>query len=531
VAGSSSARRFTKVRPLGEGGMGSVWLAWDNLLQRSVAVKQMRVGYGNGVSPSRVLREARALSRLSHPNIVGVLELVEHDEGPWIVMEYVEGDSLADWITEPERPALAEDRVAEIGLTVLEALTVAHAAGVVHRDVKPANILIRKAPAAGPLSSRICLVDFGNAAIEGYELTTKSGLIGTPGFIAPERFRGITGPESDLWSLGVTLYEAVERRLPFHRDTPEQVMHAILEQDPDSTERARRLAPVLSRLLEKDPARRPDPRRAETMLRQVIAGHRADRVKDGRESTGGADPVRRTDSGLRSPDSVPSSPSSGFASIVALNPGEAAAVLRRQGPRPAALILARMATEHPSEAVAVLEAMTDGFGAELLRHAEPTAAVTLLLELPTEGAARLLTQLPQPAATEVVAALPVRDPVTVRLMRALPSAAAARLLNDTADEHAVALMELYGRRRTVAVLARMTPRRAARVLDRTPSDLAEAAAVLRDLPRERVGGILDRMDADRVAAILLADRAEAPRLLRSMRPTEAHEVIERMQRG
>jgi flagellar motility protein MotE (MotC chaperone) len=531
MANSSSAERYEMVCSLGEGGMGSVWLAWDTLLHRNVAIKRTRVGrvpgaYNSVASPERVLREARALSRLDHRNIVRVIELVERDEGPWIVMEYVQGHSLAEWIT--QRPAeLTEDRVAEIGLVVLGALGAAHKRGVIHRDVKPANILIKDT--GGSLRSRICLVDFGNAAMEGHELTTKGNVIGTFAYTAPERFDHIAGKASDLWSLGVTLYEAVERRLPFQGETLPKLIKAISEKDPAPPQQGRLLAPVLFRLLEKDPGKRPHPDEAGAMLRQVIAVRRAERARRSRGESH-SENLRQNSAKSRGgecPDdgTPPPVPSSGFAMVMAHEPKVAVAVLGRQGPRQAAQILGRMAMEDPDGAVAVIKAMTDRFAAELLRHAAPVAAVTVLLSLPADHGARLITQVPQASAIEIVLALPTSKAETVRLMLALPPRSAARLLNYAPAEHAVALMEHCDRRRTTAVLTEMAPRRAAGVLDLMPSDLREAAAVLRGLPRDRVGIVLDQMAAARVAAILQVEPAAATQFLRLMRPEHAREVI------
>ncbi|HEU5160111.1 MAG TPA: protein kinase [Streptosporangiaceae bacterium] len=542
MTGSNAAERYEIVKRLGEGGMGSVWLAWDTLLHRHVAIKKMRIGrvpaeHNRAVSAARVLREARALSRLSHPNIVGVIELLERDEGPWIVMEYVEGRSLADWIaTWPAR--LTEDKVAEIGLTVLDALKAAHASGVLHRDVKPANILIKDMP--GSLTSRIRLVDFGNAAMEGHDLTTLGNVIGTLPYVAPERFNRATGPASDLWSLGVTLYEAAERRLPFQREDQILVYKAILDEAPDQMKRAPLLAPLVSRLLEKDPARRPRPDEVTLMLRRVIASRREVRdeheARDRRDGRVRPSPAAPNDDAPDGPPPAPSGasgPATGFAAVAALSPKEAAAVLRKQGPRQAALLLGRMATRDPRGVTATFRVMDDGFAAELLRQAEPAAAAMMLLGLPAQHGARLLVQVSQvspPSATGIIMALPARDAATARLMNALAPGDAARLLNDTPPEHVVALTAPYDRRRITAVLAEMNPRKAAGVLDLAPADPRAAVTVLRGLPGNRVGLVLDRMDAARVAAILQVEPAADSRFLKLMRPEAAWEVIEQMDR-
>ncbi len=523
---SSSSERYEVVRRLGEGGMGSVWLAWDTLLQRNVAIKRMRLGSQNpAVSNARVLREARALSRLSHPNIVRVIELVEGDDGPLIVMDYVEGHSLDDWIK--KRPAkLTERRVAEIGLTVLDALKVAHDRGVLHRDVKPANILIKDT--AGSLRSRICLVDFGNAAMEGHELTTRGNVVGTLAYVAPERFdRTTIGPASDLWSLGVTLYEAVERRLPFQRENTLQIYRAIHDDAPDPLEHARQLAGVLTRLLEKDPEQRPNPDETGAMLRQVIEAGKAERTSQGGDERTTEDTdTDLDDTGRQDTTTLP--PSMGFAEIAALSPKQAVAVLRKLGPRRAAPILGRVAAKNPNGANAVIKEMDDPFAVELLRHTKPAAVITLLLGLTAEHGARLVGQVPKSSAAAIISALSAREPRTVRLMEALSPKSAARLLDSAAAEQVIALTEPYGRQRITAVLAVMSPGRVAEILDRMSVNLGRAAMVLRGLPRDRVGPALDLMDAARAAVILQADPARASGFLRLMRPECALRVIEHM---
>lgn len=238
------AGRYDLVRTLGAGGMGTVWLARDLLLGRDVAVKEV-TGQGE-----RVLREARAAARIVHPNVVMVYDVVEHDDRQWIVMQHVDSRTLADVIT-LDGP-LSPDRTAEIGLELLSALRAAHDSGVLHRDVKPGNVLL---DAAG----HAFLADFGIASAEGDSTLTGAGtLVGAPAYMAPERLRGLEcGPESDFWSLGVTLYAAVEGIVPFDRGDPLPTMTSVLTDPVPAPTQAGWLAPLLTRLLDKDPAGRP----------------------------------------------------------------------------------------------------------------------------------------------------------------------------------------------------------------------------------------------------------------------------------
>jgi hypothetical protein len=250
--------------------MGTVWRATDTLLHRDVAVKEVVLPPGLAASDrdamyERTLREARAAAALSHPAVVQVYDVVTEAGRPWIVMEILEARSLADHVIE-DGP-VAPRPVAKIGIALLGALEVAHAAGVLHRDVKPANVLICA-------DGRCVLTDFGVARMPtDMQLTTPGMVLGSPHFISPERAMGGTfGPPSDLFSLGVTLYTAVEGRPPFDKGDPIETMHAVVEDPPVPPIRAGALADVLYGLLEKDPARRWDVATARGRLRELLAG-------------------------------------------------------------------------------------------------------------------------------------------------------------------------------------------------------------------------------------------------------------------
>lgn len=246
--------RYRLLERLGFGGMGTVWRAHDEVVGRDVAIKEPRVqdhltAEERATAYLRMQREARAAARIDHPSVVTVHDVVLQDERPWIVMELVRGPSLAELLDEGTLPP---EEAARIGEAVAGALAAAHEAGVLHRDVKPANVLIGR-------YDRVVLTDFGVAQVEGEQKLTETGtFIGSPEYIAPERVLGHRpGPESDLWSLGVVLYEAVEGASPFRRQTTPSTLQAILLADPARPSRAGELADVIATMLRKDPSARP----------------------------------------------------------------------------------------------------------------------------------------------------------------------------------------------------------------------------------------------------------------------------------
>ncbi|MDQ0814272.1 serine/threonine protein kinase [Streptomyces sp. B3I7] len=264
------AGRYRLLSPLGEGGMGTVWRARDEVLRREVAVKEVRAPDWLAAPErermyARLEREAWAAARVAHPNVVTVYDVAVEDGRPWIVMELVRGLTLAD-LLDAEGP-LPPRRAAAVGAEVLSALRAAHAAGVLHRDVKPGNVLMGN-------DGRVVLTDFGIARVEGSSALTMTGeVIGSPEFLAPERALGRDpGPESDLWSLGVLLYAAVEGATPFRQDTPLSTLRAVVDEALPPPRRAGPLTPVIEGLLCKDPAGRPPAERAEEDLRAIGAG-------------------------------------------------------------------------------------------------------------------------------------------------------------------------------------------------------------------------------------------------------------------
>jgi len=256
--------------------MGTVWRATDTVLGRDVAVKEVTFPRGvtdeeREVLRERTRREARAAARLDHPSAVTVYDVAEEDGTPYLVMELVEARTLSE-VVRTDGPLGPRD-AAKMGLAVLGALQAAHAEGIVHRDVKPGNVLLRP-------DGRVVLTDFGIATFTGDSSITSTGLLlGSPSYIAPERARGESpGPASDLWSLGATMFTAVEGSAPFDKGEPLPTMTAVVTGEHEPFVSAGPLIPVLEGLLEKDPTLRMDAATAVAALTEVIesAGDEAD---------------------------------------------------------------------------------------------------------------------------------------------------------------------------------------------------------------------------------------------------------------
>ncbi|MFJ5261396.1 protein kinase [Streptomyces sp. NPDC088387] len=263
-AGRLIAGRYRLLSKLGAGGMGTVWRAKDETVDREVAVKEPRVpdhlpDRERSNAYERMRREARAAARLDHPAVVNVHDVAVVDGRPWIVMELVQGRSLGNALQEG---TLSAREAARVGLEMLGALEAAHAAGILHRDVKPDNVLLGR-------HDRVVLTDFGIAQIEGEtNLTDTGGFVGSPEYIAPERVLGQRpGPASDLWSLGVVLYAATEGVSPFRRSNTPATLQSVLNATPASPASASGpLAEVINGLLHKDPARRPNAAQVRSLL-------------------------------------------------------------------------------------------------------------------------------------------------------------------------------------------------------------------------------------------------------------------------
>ncbi|MFJ4678725.1 serine/threonine-protein kinase [Kitasatospora sp. NPDC088783] len=265
------AGRYALGERLGRGGMGTVWRARDEMLDREVAVKELTVSHLSEedleILQSRMKREARAAARIKHPGVITIHDVLEQDGRPWIVMELVDGRALSDVISQDG--ALTPREAATVGLQVLAALHRGHQLGVLHRDVKPANVLLEHG------TGRAVLLDFGIAKFEGaMDITRPGDLVGSPDYLAPERAQGQRpGPASDLWALGATLYHAVEGESPFRRDNPLSTLTAVVDEPLPEPRRAAGLGPVLAALMAKDPAERPGADEIGRMLREVADGH------------------------------------------------------------------------------------------------------------------------------------------------------------------------------------------------------------------------------------------------------------------
>ncbi|MGW4244948.1 protein kinase domain-containing protein [Nocardia sp. NPDC004722] len=259
--------RFELIEPLGSGGMGTVWRAYDIALHREVALKEVRAQGDEGTSAEvqreRVLREARALARISHPNVVAIHHIVDTpaEKHPWIVMELVAGGSLGDRLTEG---LMSPEQAAWVGRGILAGLRAAHAVGVLHRDVKPPNVLLR-------IDGSPVLTDFGIAAVNDLTgLTSTGNVVGSLPYVAPERLQGHEGnPASDLWSLGLVMFAAVEGYQPMRRETDVSTLAAVLQGAVPPPRQAGALTPVLQALLVADPGQRPPADQIDRMLAQV----------------------------------------------------------------------------------------------------------------------------------------------------------------------------------------------------------------------------------------------------------------------
>ncbi len=269
TSGRLLADRYRLVSVLGRGGMGTVWRAVDEVLGRPVAVKELRFAAGVDEDErrrliARTLTEAKAIARVRHTAAITVYDVVEEDGRPWIVMELVESRSLSEVIS--TEGVLPPARAAEIGLELLAVLGQAHRSGILHRDVKPSNVLIGH-------DGRVVLTDFGIARVEGDPSVTSTGmLVGAPSYISPERARGrVPGAPADLWSLGATMYAMVEGRPPYDKGSALSTLTAVMTEELVPPANGGSLAPVIAGLLRKDPEQRFDERTTRGLLLRVLA--------------------------------------------------------------------------------------------------------------------------------------------------------------------------------------------------------------------------------------------------------------------
>ncbi|KOT26657.1 serine/threonine protein kinase [Streptomyces rimosus subsp. rimosus] len=297
------AGRYRLVEEIGRGGMGTVWRSYDELLGRQVAVKRLHVS--PQLEPDelarrneRTRREAQSAARINHPNVVSVHDVVDDAGLPCIVMEYVPSVTLGDLIKEATLSdgAVPLGEVARIGRGMVAALRAAHSAGVLHRDVKPGNVLLGE-------DGRVVLTDFGIAVATGTSTLTKTGeLIGSIDYLAPERVRGGTpGPASDLWALGATLYQALEGRPPFRKLTAVETAYSIAVDPLDPPRNAGALTGLIEALLAKDPADRPSAQAVEQALRAPAAHTNTTAWLSGASAHGAAGDSTATTAGTTPP--------------------------------------------------------------------------------------------------------------------------------------------------------------------------------------------------------------------------------------
>jgi predicted Ser/Thr protein kinase len=474
--------RFRLVAKLGKGGMGTVWLAEDLRLGRAVALKELITVNGAAdlrARRERAMREAKALAGLKHPAIVSVHDVILDGNDPWIVMEYINGRSLE--VIMRERGRLSDRTLAGYVLPVLHALSAAHRAGVVHRDVKPGNILVEE-------DGSVSLVDFGIAQVDGItSMTGENVIMGTADYLAPERIRQEkAGPSADLWSVGVTLFYAREGFLPFHRNAEpgepagSATMRAILTEEPPRPAAGGVLDEVVVRLLIKDPARRPGAGEVAGILAAVAASASpAARVPAAGRGTK-ADPLAAADGRRQAPARRPASPSSrsslyrsarppagrpatgrsvagdsavirgagtavGTAMLLDMSPQRAAEILVGCGVHEGGELLQGIAIARPGTAGEILEILSASVRTRFMEYLNPeTAASVLAVMDAADAAAHVLAPLIR-ADADLAAAAIMNLPANtaVGLIRAvIPHELAFRLIERTWESYVQAMEEV-----------------------------------------------------------------------------------------
>jgi flagellar motility protein MotE (MotC chaperone) len=426
-------RRYELLGRLGNGGFGSVWRAYDRLLEREVALKELiplHEGIDNlAKSRERARHEARVLARLEHPAIVSIHDLISVDDDPWIVMGYFRGLPLEDKIKASQ--PMSDQEVARFGLPVLNGLMFAHSAGVVHRDVKPLNILI--AP-----DSTVCLVDFGIAKSVG-AATTGMLLLGTLEYMAPERLEGTSGEEpSDLWSLGVTFYYAMTKRSPFNRGNVAATTTAILRDDPPPPGRGGPLADMVMQMLRKSPGRRPTGPQVAEVLRAALANGHSHTPQQG--TPGPGLPAEDAATVVRPrPSWEPAPPSEDMTAILRMSPQEAITALLSPAPAEAAKIIghcsqgyagtliAGIAATHPQRAGRILESLEPERAGGILSRMNHRAASQALATMRPAEAAKRLSEADTMPAGNTLAGLP--DLEAGQIVVAMDEARACRVLS------------------------------------------------------------------------------------------------------
>jgi flagellar motility protein MotE (MotC chaperone) len=453
--------RFRLLKNIGRGGQGTVWLAEDTLLGREVALKQL-VEPDNPAQLTRLreyaMREAQALARVNHRNVVTIHDVFVVDSDPWLVMRYVLGQPLSKILT---AGPLDEREVATMALQVVQGLSAAHRQDVVHRDVKPANILVGN-------DNEIVLVDFGTAHVHGLRsLTDPQSIMCTPEFTAPERLDGRDGRDRvllravDLWSLGVTMFFAVEGYSPFLRDGERadlKTMNAVLHERPPPMKRAGALSGLITGLLEKNPERRAGAPEAERVLTAALAGARhvqvplvRPRAPDGFPPNGRPRRLEAAGRPARQDRSAQQPAAEALQSIAEMKDG------------PAAAWLVELPTD---QAAATLSAIgSDRAEGIFLRIAEarPDAAAEILAAWLEAPAGRAISQLPPPLVARVLEAIVLQSPDgdladAVRVIRQVSHpAVVAVALENLPQPSAIAMLGRMPVKQAVAVLQQMDP--------------------------------------------------------------------------
>ncbi|MBB2913170.1 serine/threonine protein kinase [Streptosporangium becharense] len=413
------AGRYRLLRELGRGGMGVVWEGYDTLLNRAVAIKEVLLppnlsAAEHQVQLTRTSREARTAARLNHHGIVAIYDVAEEDGRPWIIMELVRARAL------DQVGRLPVPQVAEIGRQVLSALRAAHDAGILHRDVKPSNILLDE-------TGRAVLSDFGIAVVEGDTSLTQTGMVtGSPSFLPPERATGTAaGPWSDLWALGATLYATLVGRGPFERRDAIATLSALLTEEPDFRPVPVEMRAVLMGMLQREPAHRLTAQQADALLAEVVADPAAAVRRTGEwesRQTGERQNLRTGPSATPPPGFPPSQPFPGAPSSHPPFPGVSPTLppeRRRRGAGRVPLILAAVAVLAVGGG-AVAVAMS-GSGSENTAGSRPTSASTSAAAKPerTRNAERD-TPTPRPTPTRTTAAPAPGAALGLRTWRARP---------------------------------------------------------------------------------------------------------------
>lgn len=442
-----SEGRYRLDEQLGRGGMGSVWLAKDMLLGRAVALKELippRKSEDLDDLRTRMIQEARALARIKHPAIVPVYDLFFIEDDPWIVMEYISAPSLEDLL---KRETLDERRIAKIGLRVLEGLIEVHGAGIVHRDVKPPNILVAK-------DSDAILIDFGIARIEGGPSLTGKYVIGTPEYMAPEQFKlgAKAGPPADIWGLGVTLFQALEGYSPFKHPQQARTLQAIEHEMPKPV-RHGPLADITLRMLAKNQANRATAEeaiRALTAFTRDVPRQRDTWIGTRRPADPEAPQPQSEHDGKRPAQRVGKPQEEEIrAELLHARPDAGAAMLLKLDVRTSVKILAdcpdkrrgelvqAIAGTEPGTAATILRMLLDGPAGSAFAYLRPRTAASLLSAMSGQEAVRILTSTDVRAAASAIMELSPAD--AVGLLESMLVKRAAEILNHTTSETAIAL--------------------------------------------------------------------------------------------